>query len=251
MSWYKIRQLTPWHSLCAENHRPDTLFEFEEELAGWYHLNLVNSKWEEFLLPRKLSVTGSYLPYLFMIPDAKLPLQTSHTEVEIEYFGCAGALSVQTVGGISRTRRSPGECWRCWVWAECVTLLPGPSTTLTQSHTWLALSQTYFENPLSLSPSSGSFFQGELPLFPCRQLFHIGVFVCSAQLYVFEYAARHSHSNEIIGLLFGGLKFHPLHNLFYSLQSQSITYPLECVASCHSTLILLGWETSKSGKLSQ
>lgn len=82
--------------------------------------------------------------------------------------------------------------------------------------------------------------QRELPLFLCMWLFHIGAFVCSAQLYVFEYVARHSHSNEIIGLLFGGLKFHPLHNLFYSLQSQSITYPLECIASCHSTLILIG-----------
>lgn len=40
--------------------------------------------------------------------------------------------------------------------------------------------------------------------------------MCSAQLYVSEYIARESHSNEIIGLLFGGLKFHPLHNLFYS-----------------------------------
>lgn len=82
--------------------------------------------------------------------------------------------------------------------------------------------------------------QPVLPLFPCTQLFHIGAFVRSAQLYVFEYVARQSHSNEITGLLFGGLKFHPLHNLFYSLQSQSITYPLECIASCHSTLILIG-----------
>jgi len=82
--------------------------------------------------------------------------------------------------------------------------------------------------------------QQELPLFPCMRIFHIGPFVCSAQLYVLEYVARQSHSNEITGLLFGGLKFHPLHNLFYFLQSQSITYPLECIASCHSTLILIG-----------
>lgn len=75
----------------------------------------------------------------------------------------------------------------------------------------------YFENPLSLCPDWGLLMQRELPLFPCIQLFHIGAFVCSAQLYVFEYVARQSHSNEIIGLLFGGLKFHPLHNLFYSL----------------------------------
>lgn len=70
---------------------------------------------------------------------------------------------------------------------------------------WLALMHTYFENPLSLSPDLGSLMQQELALFPCMQLFHIGAFLCSAQLYVFEYVARQSHSNEIIGLLFGGL----------------------------------------------